>query len=457
MTALLSASAQEISVFPTEHSTQTKTSELPDTLSETALVQSTDIDSRFSLNGYARTSAWGGSNHYPLNTLFAEIALKGELRKGKSFVQTDLRLRKGNYFGSHQQTIELKMLVAGFRGKMLDIILGYQSVKWGRTDGFNPTNYLQSNDYFFLSAVPDDQSNPNLALRTRIRFSDFTELDLIAMPFYRPSVYRYELFDLGAGVEFSNALLPDPTLKNSTMAARLNFDFPGLGASISAFRGYDPYHGFRIAGIDWSTGSPKISNQSAFYHKKSIGADLAVPLGSIILKAEAAWNKTENPINEMHIPSSYWMYVAGLEAGIGSATLIAQYIGNVTPDFQPLTPPMLNGQMDQQSQINFANALIDYQNRHFNRQIFHQQEKSNHAATLTAIQAFGYEAWQAEMTFYYNFTSDEWMVRPTLKWAVSDQLSLTTGVQYLRGSSQTLFGYSSPVLNGAFAELRIQF
>lgn len=413
--------------------------------------------SSLALSGYARASVWGGTDAYPLNTLFAELALKPEFHHGKAFMSGDLRLRKGNSFGSPYQTIDIHLLTAGYRGKFLDLLVGYQQLEWGRTDGFNPTNYMQAYDYFYLTADPADQRNPNLALRTRLRLGNFTELDLAVMPYYLPSVYRYELFELGTNVGFTDPLLPAPAWRNGSIAGRINVELPGIGCSVSAFRGYDPYRGFQVASVDWTSGSPVITNQAVSYQKTSIGADLSVPAGALILKAEAAWNRTSRPNDEMYIPFSYWMYVAGTEAAIGSSTLIINYIGHHTPGFKALTVPTLGDPMNPLAQLAYANALIDYENRQFNRRIFHQFKSSNHAVSLTWLRRFAYDAVEAQVTAYYDITSGELLARPSVKWSVTDQLTVTLGANYMKGENKTLFSYSSELMNGGFAELRIHF
>jgi hypothetical protein len=409
----------------------------------------------FAVNGYARTSAWGGSDTYRLNTLFAEISLQGELKKDKAYLQTDLRLRRGYKLGQEVQTIEIKSLIAGIRTQALDLQFGYQNIAWGRTDGFNPTNHLQSHDYFFLSVDPNDQRIPTLALRTRYRLGRYTEIDLIAMPVYCPSVYRYDLFQLDPMTSFTTGSYPLPSIRNGSIAGRFNIDIPGLGASLSAFRGYDPYHGFRTVEIDWSKGMPQTTHQAMPYRKTSIGADIAIPTGSFILKSEAAWNITKRKNNEMHIPETYWMYVGGIETKIGNSTLITNYIGHLTPAFKALEIPQLIDLMNPAAQQIYANALIEYESRQFNRRIFHQQKKNNHALSITWLQRFAYDSWEAQLTVYHDLTSGETLARPSLKWAFNDYLSFTFGGQYLYGEEKTLFHYSSSILNGVFAEIKV--
>lgn len=413
--------------------------------------------SKLSLNGFVRASVYGGVESYDLTSTFAEIAFQPQYSNGVAFFKSDVRLRSGVFFDQKVQNVILKELYGGYRSDALNVLAGYQIIDWGRTDGFNPTNNITPNDYFFLTANPNDQKLSNLMLRMKYRIKSDIELDVIGIPYYSPSIYRYELFDMGDNVTFANNPFADRSLKNGALAARLNFDLPSIGWSLSYFHGHDPYHGFDVKGIDWSTGAPMITNSPANYQKSTIGADMALPIASWIVRAEAAFNMTENPNNEMHIPESDLAYVINLEKTVAGIMVIGQYIGKYTPNFTALSIPQLINPLDPIEQFNYANSMIDYENRQFNRRIFNQQEKVNHAASLTLSKSFGYDAWNAECTVFYNFTSDELMVRPKITWKINDSLIATVGGNYMVGDDKTLFGYSSKIMNGAFAELKIKF
>jgi len=414
-------------------------------------------DAGIQLNGFVRGSVFGAGETYDLSTTFAELSLQAEFESGNAFLKSDLRFQKGVAFNENMPLIVLKELYAGFRGNKFDVLLGNQIVTWGRTDGFNPTDNITPRDYFFLTADPDDQRTPNFLLRVKYRIIPEIELDVIGVPFFVPSQYRYDLFDMGSQVKFSDEILPSKAIKNGTIAARLNFDFPVVGWSFSYFRGYDSFHGFDVTSVDWSSGSPLITNASRSYQKTSLGADAAVPLGPVIFRGEAAFNLTDRPANEMYIPLSDVSYVAGIETGFSGFTLIGQYIGKFTPDFSDLIVPELTDPLNPLAQMQYANAMIDYENRLFNRRIFYQQEKTNHAVALTISKSFGYEAWQVEFTGYYNLTSEEWMIRPKISWKITDALSASFGANYMVGSDKTLFGYSSTIMNGAFVQLKVSF
>ncbi|MDV7401827.1 hypothetical protein RZS08_60970, partial [Arthrospira platensis SPKY1] len=104
-------------------------------------------------------------------------------------------------------------------------------VLWGRTDGFNPTANINPINYFFLSSDPDDQLMSNFMLRLRYRISRFSGFDIVGIPFYQSSGYRYDLFSISPFAYFSKDEIPDRAFKNSGIAARLNFEFPVAGFS----------------------------------------------------------------------------------------------------------------------------------------------------------------------------------------------------------------------------------
>ena len=414
-------------------------------------------NSSLTLNGYGRGSIFGGGETYNLASTFAELSLQANLKRGKTFLVSDIRFREGVFFGMSDQQLQLKELYVGYRDEKLDVFLGNQIVSWGRTDGFNPTNNITPNDYFFLSANPDDQKESNFMLRFKYRVIPSIELELIGIPFYRASNYRYDLFALGENVSFANTALPAKELKNGSLAARLNFELPVIGFSVSYFRGYDPYHGFDVQNIDWSTGTPQITNIATPYLKNTLGADLAIPVQNWIVRAELAYNRIENPTDKMYIPYSDLAYVAGLESNWSGFTVIGQYIGKYSPDFIALTPPTLTDPTNLLAQMQYATEQINYQNRLFNRRIFYQQEKTNHAAALSVSKSFGYDAWNAELAAYYNFTSEEWLIRPKLTWKINDSLSASLGGSYMAGPVSSLFDYSAPIMNGGFLELKASF
>ena len=68
--------------------------------------------------------------------------------------------------------------------------------------------------------------------------------------------------------------------------------------------------------------------------------------------------------------------------------------------------------------------------------------KTNHALSLSLNRSFHYETVNIEATAYYNFTSEEWLVRPKLKWNINDNLETSIGGFYSKGPDKSLFYYA---------------
>jgi hypothetical protein len=150
----------------------------------------------------------------------------------------------------------------------------------------------------------------------------------------------------------------------------------------------------------------------------------------------------------MNVPNPGFNYVGGIEHSFWDITTILQYIGYYTLDFislDDLPPPQ-----------SIAD-IISLELTEFNRKIFYQQEKTNHAVSLSLNRSFSYETFNIEATAYYNLTSEEWLIRPKIKWDISDNLETSLGGFYSKGPDKSLFYYASDVLNGAFIELKVNF
>lgn len=411
-------------------------------------------------SGYVRGSFQGFSKNYDLTNVFAQFALKGKYSGKHTVFNAEVWFLGGHHFGEFYNRLEIMEAYAGYVSDKFDFIAGNQIVKWGRTDGFSPTDNISPKDYFFLTSDMDDQLRANLMARIKYRITPSIDLDLIAIPFYKQSNYRFDLFDMGGMAKFGKETNPEFSFANSSIAGRLNFELPGVGFSLSYFRGYDPYHGFNLKGIELDLNGPNpmpsINYSSTPYRKQTIGADLAIPAGSWILRGEAAWNITKGGADSLFIPLPSLAYVAAVEREFWGIMGIFQYIGRYTPSFEPIFEPQPAG-TDPDQVLYYMSRMVDYQTRMFNRKIFGQQKKSNHAFALTGRKSFAYDTITAELTAYYNITSREFLLRPKLSWTIADNLSMAIGGHIMTGEKESLYDYSAPVMNGLFLELKASF
>jgi len=187
------------------------------------------------------------------------------------------------------------------------------------------------------------------------------------------------------------------------------------------------------------------------------GADITLPAGAWIFRGEIAYNHTTGYDTLIYKPAPSLAYVAGIERGFLGITAILQYIGKYGTDFTELSEPVLSDPSDPLALANYTEAMVRFESAQFNRKIFNQQEKTNHALSLTLSKLFAYDTWIAELTGYFNITSEEYMIRPKITWKATDVLSLSAGASYMKGPEKSIFWYAGPVLNGAFIELKASF
>ncbi len=413
---------------------------------------------RMEWRGYARGSAYGGSRQFDYASVFGEAALQGTLRKDKVLLFADVRLREGLQLGARGTTLQLKEAYAAYQSPKWDVRLGNQIVAWGRADAFSLFNGITPSDYFLLSGEPDDQTLPNFMLRAKYRFSPQIELEGIAMPYYRPSVYRYDLFRFDERARFAETALPSNTWASGAAAARLNFEWPGMGLALSYFRGYDPFYGFSIQSVDLGpVFMPSIVYQPQPYRKQQAGLDFALPLRNWILRGEVAGRWTRDYQALLQAPNPDLSCILGVEREFWGITAVAQYIGKYVFDFQPLQEPVLEIPFDNAMLAKYLQEVIVYNSEDFNRKIFQQQKQGNHALFLSLSRAFAHETLRAQVSGYYNITSEEYLLRPELQWQISDALRAKVGGSVMGGPEGNVFRYARDVLNGAFVELRVSF
>ncbi len=416
----------------------------------------TKVSDRPLFSGYVRGVAFGGTHDYPYALVFAEPAVKVSWMQNRLVMNMDVRVREGIFYNDHQTLLEVKQATAGFSSGKLDVTLGNQIVTWGKTDGFNPTNNITPTDHFFLTGDMDDQRMSNFLLQARIRPLRNTSLTLIGVPVFKPSVYRYELFDMGEGVSFVPPQKPDINFTNGAYAARLGVTLPFADFSLSWFDGFSNEYGFGIDSINLFP-ETRIRYRPEYYRKQAIGFDLVLPVRRTILRAEAAYNITSGYDKQMYVPHPDISYVAGVEREVAGTTVILQYIGKYTMDWSPLDEPVLLDPANPLAQMQYALEMIHHSSEDFNRQVFYQQEEMNHALSLSLVRSFAWDVVSAEISGYYNITSEESMACAAVTWKITDDLALSVGGSYLQGPDGTLFEKARNVMSGAYCSIRASF
>ncbi len=411
----------------------------------------------FTLNGFSNASAFGLSKSFDIYNAYGEFALQSSYSGKNSGFYADLRVRKGIFYGEQKTIVDLREAYTGYSSEHFTIYAGNQIVNYGRATGFNPTDNVCPKDYFFLSSDFEDMQMSNFMIKTGIKPVSQINIELIAIPFFKPSVYRYDLFDMGSDVVFSDYTLPEVKFENMSYSAHLDATLPAIDFSVSAFHGYDPYYGFDVKNISLV---PEISiiNQAAFYKKNSIGADFSIPVKSWIISGEAAYNQTTGYKDNIFTPNPDLNYILGVEKDIYGIKIIAEYTGRYVFDFERLQPPSLPSDFTDTLQlINYMNETVLYESGKYNQRIFNQYFKVNHAVMLTLHKDFHYETIGCDLSVYYNFTTEERLIRGGILWKISDELSASCGGQLMDGPDDSIYYQAGKIMSGIWLGIKYRF
>jgi hypothetical protein len=421
------------------------------------------------LNGYARGVLYLGEYANPLTSEirsgYGEAALKiGASSGSRGRFHSELRFRNGFEYNDWISDFSLREAYADLYLGNFELRAGQSIIAWGRADAFNPTNNLTPQDYFMRSPEPDDMRMGNFLVRGRYTLVPGLRLEAVWVPRYRYSVYRFDLFDMPGYVRFSESPLPEATLKNGSLAARLEFLFERFDGSLSWFSGYDPMPGIQPGDISQSPSEEVIIDMYArAFRQQTLGLDFSVGLGSSGVRGEAAMRMPAVGYrDQVFVPQKDLRYVLEAETSFGDFSLAAMYAGQYVFDFTEIPvqegfPEIDPRQLQDPSIWPVVGPMMDRQVAAFNRIIFDQTGEVSHALALAPALDMFHGTGRMEVFGIYNFSTEEWSLMPKLTWEATDHLKLGVGGQYFEGPVNTRYELIAPVFNGGYLELKYSF
>lgn len=424
----------------------------------------------FDFNGYFRSTLFAGKSVRAegpwIQSAYGEAAFNFHAVKpdfGAAFAE--LRFRGGHEFGRDTLQLDVREAYVDFFPGKLTFSFGKKIIVWGRADGLNPTNNITPQNYFVRSPEQDDYRLGNLLLQSSIPLSSRLRLECIWVPWYQPSIYRFDLFDMPEYIHFTPGNYPSGDLKDGSIAGKINFEMHGLDGSLSYFNGFDPLPGIYPGTfqID-STGTPSLSVTPAAFRQQTWGFDFATIAGRYGMRGEIAFRITEGGYKEkIEVPNPDLQYVLGVDRTLGKFSFLLQYMGRYTFDFESLPSmdgiPFSGGSMDQLPSVPPEFLEVYFQNKFekFNRAIFYQQVKWNHTLTVRPAVSLLYETLQLEFFAMYFFNTREFSIQPRINYSLTDGLNIEAGGQYYRGQEDTNFDLIGPVLNSGYLQLKYMF
>jgi len=225
--------------------------------------------------------------------------VRGEFRLekdgGGAFVSANLVY---NALLKDKSGFQLREAYAYWGNERWDIRAGKQIISWGVADGLRVTDLISPMDYSeFLAQDYDDIRVPVGALRLRF-IQDAWNLEAVAVPvpeFFVLPTDEANPWSVGA---LPPEVKPSKVAKNMEYGTRFSCYLGGIDFSLMALR-------------TWSK-MPELQEDHIGYHRLTVvGGDVSIPLGSFVLRAEAADNMDDHGHHQGNVLAGLDWYPGG--------------------------------------------------------------------------------------------------------------------------------------------------
>jgi len=295
-----------------------------------------------------------------------------------------------------------------------DLRLGKQIISWGKADAVNPTNNLNPTDY---SNLLDDEDIGVVAVNFNYYWREWN-LQLIGVPGFTPTRLpprgtRFSLIPPETPLPVEDPELPSNTLENSQFGVRLKTTHQGWDFSINYYDGINdiPSPSLRMGMGPFPFPIP-VAIVPVYHRYRALGGNFATTFDMWGLHGEAAQLIFDGDEEDSRI-----QYVIGFDYKKSDILfdhdlfVIVEYIG--LHEIEEADAPETGTALDRVFMSAFA-TNITYEFTEF-----------------TKLEIVGI------MDFYQG---DDYYVQPQLVHEVTDDLSVTVGLDLLGGPRDTFFG-----------------
>ena len=288
------------------------------------------------------------------------------------------------------------------------IRIGRQKVAWGKADGVDITNVICPDDMSSFSAMTGDDSKlPVDAVRLSLSGNLFTA-DAYWIPFFTPAALPLNegnplrKFLIPENVEMEIEGLPEPLILpvipgeieepekkiwNGEYGAKVSGYFSAFDISLYGFYGWDD-----IPLFESNPSEQGIIISGKYKRMAMLGMDAAIPIRNVVLRTEAAFFPQRYfTVDEQRDEISA---LAGLDWMPEGWTITAQY---------------------------FCDAVIGDLDK------IERDDAYTHGATLSVSKTFLNETLEASFSGLINFNELDSMLKPSINYSLSDQISTEAG------------------------------
>ena len=302
-----------------------------------------------------------------------------------------------------------------FTGQGWGFKAGRQIIIWGQADGMKITDVISPMDLTeFLAQDYDDIRMPVNAF-TVSRFTDYWQLELVCVPLFESYILPGEgnpwALDLTGGMEnvvIDPAVEPEFLLKNMEYGGKLAFYFSGIDIELSALHTWNkmPVYRYRSEGEEMHI-VPE-------HHRMGfVGLGFSKSLSAFILRGESAF----------YFGKNYTQSAEGMGNGLPESNSINYLLGI---DWYPGGEWMVSGQFSDEWILDHSDAIL------------------NPEHTLISTLAVSKKLFRSNLKLasfaYLELKEGSFFSRTSADYALSDNIHVSTGVDWFHGDSGT-FGH----------------
>ncbi len=315
----------------------------------------------------------------------------------------------------------------------LDLRAGRQINVWGRADKVNPTDNLTVRDQRLLFNDDEEQRLGIGALQAVWNFDSFRLLG-VWQPEWRRPLFAFP--PLPAGI---TVVQRDPTDAYRQFALKIDTSGSDFDGSVSYYNGYDKTPDLALE----SSGGP--STIVGLIHRpiQVFGADFATTLGSFGLRAEVAYNHTEDSTGLDPLVKNRNIFgVLGIERSLGeSFSINIQYLGRYAFAFQEL------------ASISDPNTLVLASQAYF---VANQTQTYLQGLSVRLSHKAFNDTLESELAIVSWLGRGDYLIRPKVAYAFGDKWRGSIGAEWFGGGAGSFFGTLKP-LSTAYMEMKYLF
>jgi hypothetical protein len=314
----------------------------------------------------------------------------------------------------------------------LDFRIGKQLVIWGKADGAFITDLVSPKDLSqFLTPEFEEIRLGVTGIRTDM-YLDKLRLQLVWLPWFTPAItpapgslwYRAPVAPIP--LIMLPAILPEHNLASGEYFGKLAWSVAGLDLELVGASMWDD---LPVAHVVARTGapSPSLTVRPEYYRTLMAGGNASLPIGSAILRAEAAYihgkrfQADPSIVMDGFLERDSLQYLVGTDFALAGINMNLQFIQDIVLDH--------------------ASAI--------------QRLPVKTTAMAGFAAAMFHETLSFDFLVYAGLETKDFLLKPKLAWKVADGVELSGGASVFLGDSGDFGRYSDN--SGAFLKLKMSF